>query len=46
MLFEVSLCTAFLAHRMYYRRALIATQPMVDTWSGWTVGPVAWLFHQ
>jgi hypothetical protein len=34
MLLEVSLCTAFLAHGMYYRRALIATQPMVNAWSG------------
>jgi hypothetical protein len=34
MLLEVSFCTALLAHGMYYRRALVATQPMVNAWSG------------
>jgi hypothetical protein len=34
MLLEVSLRTAFLAHGMYYCRALITTQPMMNTGSG------------
>jgi len=34
MLLEVSLCTALLAHGMHYRRALVATKPMVNAWSG------------
>ena len=46
MLLEVSLCTALLAHGMYYRRVLIAAQPVVNAWSGRTIGPIAWLFHQ
>jgi hypothetical protein len=32
MLFEVSLRAALLAHGMYYRRALIATQPKMNAW--------------
>jgi hypothetical protein len=32
MLFEVSLRAALLAHGMYYRRVLIATQPKMNAW--------------
>jgi hypothetical protein len=30
MLLEIGLCTALLANGVYYRRTLIATQPMMD----------------